>query len=634
MNTKILSTLALLFCAGQAFSQAIEIPLDARPALELLNQRKVNCPVLPAQNLPFFEDFSNQGPFPSCGKWVDRDVFVGDGYAVRAPSLGAATFDGLNENGRPYSPGLANTQTAPSDSLTSQPINLAGLPNVYLYYEYQRGGNGDRPEVADSFWVEGRTAAGTWTILNRHAGGGNDTAFVVGLSTLPASCLHGAFQLRFRNSATCNGNNDHWHLDYVYINTVPVTLHQPPLLPGGIFPDAAFARKPKLFLKNYTSMPLSHFKTNVLAQIDTVPTFTVINHNTGNSSDMERKNWNITDVGTGQRVYFADGGTRNGVLRPQVPYDDVFTIDPFGFSPLRSSFIQNYSGSTMSLRAQYSFRTNNNNTLEPRNDTAYQTATFADYYAYDDGEAESRVIVQALQNELAVEYTSLNADRVWGFMAHIPYSLGSITATDVINVHFYKDTLQTRVWSENGIIPFRLQAQATNMLNGWWTFQFNACDSNLLKVNAGQKFFIGMERVSGTNAVPVGLDRSNGGFRSKSWSKTNSTWSRFGNTLNGALMIRPLMRPFVPCVGLDEVFDEIAKVTISPNPSNGTFSVQGLEAGDQLQVSDILGRVVWSAYTNGEIQEIQLDSPQNGLYIFTQVRDGKIIGSGKVLVND
>ncbi len=73
-------------------------------------------------SLPFFEDFSYQGPYPSGEFWADNFVFVNRSFSVHPPSAGVATFDALNQSGELY-PTLSQNESV-GDFLTSKYINL------------------------------------------------------------------------------------------------------------------------------------------------------------------------------------------------------------------------------------------------------------------------------------------------------------------------------------------------------------------------------------------------------------------------------------------------------------------------------------------------------------------------------
>ena len=57
--------------------------------------------------LPFWDDFSSYTGQPSSEWWASsNDVWVNATLGLHPPTLGVATFDGLNSNGIPHNPTL------------------------------------------------------------------------------------------------------------------------------------------------------------------------------------------------------------------------------------------------------------------------------------------------------------------------------------------------------------------------------------------------------------------------------------------------------------------------------------------------------------------------------------------------
>ena len=111
--------------------------------------------------LPFIDDFSNQFMFPDPALWQDSDVFINADFPRNPPTIGVATFDGLNKFGNPYY--VAVSGNGGCDTLTSQPLNTEddGQGNTYnptsglfLSFFYEQKGWGDRPESGDYLYLE------------------------------------------------------------------------------------------------------------------------------------------------------------------------------------------------------------------------------------------------------------------------------------------------------------------------------------------------------------------------------------------------------------------------------------------------------------------------------------------------
>ena len=102
----------------------------AKPSKIAINgrtPRPSNDSLLHGLVLPFYDDFSYAGPYPNPSLWLDQYVFVNNTKGVAPPTIGVATFDGLNQFGYPYDSTVVssgNTIAPPhsSDTLTSTPF--------------------------------------------------------------------------------------------------------------------------------------------------------------------------------------------------------------------------------------------------------------------------------------------------------------------------------------------------------------------------------------------------------------------------------------------------------------------------------------------------------------------------------
>jgi hypothetical protein len=96
--------------------------------------------------LPGFEAFQ---------RWETGSARQTETFAINAPTIGAATLDGLNRFGEPYNFVEVNTPGW-CDTLTSLPIALNGYfpeSNVHLMFHYEAGGRGNAPDVGEDFLV-------------------------------------------------------------------------------------------------------------------------------------------------------------------------------------------------------------------------------------------------------------------------------------------------------------------------------------------------------------------------------------------------------------------------------------------------------------------------------------------------
>ena len=223
----------LLFSVSLGFTQVVESPLSTNPQLTLQYENgKLQNSFAQKSNttldLPFIDDFSkNHLPGASVVLWEDNFVFINATYPIVPPTIGVATFDGLDFNGYPYD--FENpTSYGEADVLTSCTINLSedadGNPyspsdSIYLSFYYQPQGLGDSPEPQDSLVLEFYVAETDSWIHQWSTPGEGQTSFrLVYIPIVDDIYFSPDFKFRFRNYATLSGNLDHWHIDVVWLD--------------------------------------------------------------------------------------------------------------------------------------------------------------------------------------------------------------------------------------------------------------------------------------------------------------------------------------------------------------------------------------------------------------------------------
>ena len=138
--------LSFVFSFTLLSAQEVVSNLISNPILsETKFIKDVNKSVL---GLPFFDDFSYDRSIASIDLWEKSSIFVNRSYPLNPPTIGVATFDGLDRSGlaRDFNP---SNITDPSDTLLSKEIDLSGSNSVYLMFYYQAKGMGDAPELQD-----------------------------------------------------------------------------------------------------------------------------------------------------------------------------------------------------------------------------------------------------------------------------------------------------------------------------------------------------------------------------------------------------------------------------------------------------------------------------------------------------
>ena len=209
-------------------------------------------------NLPFVEDFSTSNYYPNEKKWQDNAVFVNANFSVNAPTIGVATFDGLNHRGYPYND-QGKVRPVYCDNLTSQFIDLSSYSNsdsVYMSFFFQAKGLGENPENVDSLILQFKWKQDTidWQTVWSINGGADTIAnpsfneIMVWINDTGYNYFHDEFQFRFRNYGNPTGALDHWNVDYVIVDANRSKT-------ATYINDFALYQKPNYLTKTFTSMP-------------------------------------------------------------------------------------------------------------------------------------------------------------------------------------------------------------------------------------------------------------------------------------------------------------------------------------------------------------------------------------------
>ena len=85
--------------------------------------------------LPFIDDFSYSNSYPDNDLWISSNsIFINSSYAINPPTIGVATFDGLDFNRMAYSLAVTSSQSSDADTLLSREIDLSANNSVYFFF--------------------------------------------------------------------------------------------------------------------------------------------------------------------------------------------------------------------------------------------------------------------------------------------------------------------------------------------------------------------------------------------------------------------------------------------------------------------------------------------------------------------
>ena len=547
-------------------------------------------------SLPFIEDFSTSTLFPSTKLWMDKSVYINNDFAVGQPSVNVATFDGLDYRGNPYGSGRGYL-----DTLTSRSINLSGLirtDSVYLSFFIEPQGLGEKPNSSDSLILEfrnDRLYSDAWqTVWSTTSALYPVDTFTQISFFVDSAYLHDDFQFRFKNIGSKTGNLDNWHVDYIRMDRGR--------RPNESYFDFALTNNPPSLLTPYSSMPHKQFIISPGAHTNSNQILNLKNNNTGpNPLNFARS---VFEPAGARLDSFANslGNVAGGTIAK---------------ASVTSTVALTTAATADSLVFTSRYYVNSNNTADniSANDTLSIKTIFSNYYAYDDGTAESGYGVKNKSGAVALGYTLDAPDTLLGVSLFFNQS-----STDV---SFQKFNIV--VWSAigtngngTGETPlkkvFQSRPSYMNKRNGFYYLQFD----QPLFLPAGL-FYIGWEQTEIFN-LNVGIDENyfqNGTrINPNMYFKIDEVgiWER--TQLTGALMIRPIVGKWLtPPVGLAQE-PESTKLTVSvyPNPASSYIHIQ-LATDEQpyVELMDLTGKVLMAETISQN--QLHLPSLSEGMYL-------------------
>jgi hypothetical protein len=252
-------------------------------------------------------------------------------------------------------------------------------------------------------------------------------------------------------------------------------------------------------------------------------------------------------------------------------------------------------------------QTNEANPLTLSNDTISRITELADYYAYDDGSAESTVNLPALSTGpasfLAYRIDLNRPDQVRGIRLY-PAPMGASRAITV------------NVWDQD---PTTNLPTATPKASQTFTVPASLpAGQAFVDVNFAQPvavsgtFYVGYGQASLGFFILFGIDLNTAPPENYLLTNSNGAWTFTSTIPAGAPMIRPLMGSSIVTATASPGL--AATISIYPNPSAGLVRVEGRYA--RATVVDAVGRVVWTQATAQAGQaELDLQSLPPGIYI-------------------
>lgn len=613
MNKKALIYIILLNSLLTVSAQEVVTGLITNPVIRAewgkLDKKK-GLKSADTLELPFFDDFSRITVYPDQTKWQDNYVFINNTYSIKQKTLGMATFDALDNTGRLYE--TASAAVFEADHLTSVPIDLSYNPSdsIYLSFFYERGGLADPPETDDSLTLQFfAPLEGTWYPVWKALG---DTATGFRAAIIPVvqtKFLQKGFQFRFINYASLSantgdpsiiGNADEWNLDYVLLdknrNSADTIPH-----------DVAFTLPVRSILKTYESMPWKQFRQVFLSEMG--PWITIHYQNNDTIIRNVTRNFEIHDVFKNTLAYAFSAGATNIDPDEKVDYK----------ANLLYTFNSDNNDSALFLVKSY-LTTDFFDRKE--NDTIIYYQVFRNYFAFDDGTAESGYGINGLGSK--------NAMVAYRFSSVMPDTLRAVQISfNDSYANSNQRSFNLMVWADNNGVPGTVIYSQDNMtvnlgngINGFCTYVLN--DPQYINGD----FYVGWKQLSET-FLNAGFDLNTlHGGRQFYW--LNGDWNT--SQAKGTLMIRPIVGAPLKVTAVSKVYAGMNMIKIWPNPAEDYIYI---DAGDLIlnslpviKISDLQGRdLIKTSFTD----KLDISSLPQGIYILVLNINDKPVGYSRFI---
>ncbi|MFT5725071.1 MAG: hypothetical protein ACI9JN_002194 [Bacteroidia bacterium] len=568
-------------------------------------------------HLPFFDDFTITSIYPDSSRWQDNEVYVNRDFGVHPPSYGVATFDYLDLNGKPYA-SIERETLDYGDTLTSQHINLSvdaggtsyktGDTTFFLSFYYQAKGLGDFITVDDSLKLLFKDKDGHWNHMWGVKGEEGTDFIQVLVQVLEEKYFYDAFQFQFVNLTHRWGNNNHWHIDNVYLNRDRSKADLYAL-------DYAIQSKPTSMLKNFYSMPYDHFLADVTEAEDSFY-FYVANRQQAQLNTVVRY---VDKQGTNVlfSTLFDDNAANvpgSGYALRKVPaYNYTNLVDTaYPIVVTREYYARGKSVTNVPI-----FQANDNITVEQ---------VFDRHYAYDDGTAESGFGFNDLRTgdgRIVLEFDLKKADTLRAVDFMLTYNTQDVGRQRFV-FQIYKDIAFNGGTDD---LVFERAFVGQDIYDGIDNRGFFTIGLDTAIALEKGKFYIGWSQEKNYN-LTVGFDKNNGYIKSQGFNKhiyfnVGDGWLQNSNkNLVGAPMIRPIVGsedPWNVSVNKPKL-DRV--VHVYPNPTDGKLMID--EDVKSIRVMDIQGKNVQVRILDQ--RTIDLDDNPSGLYFITiETNDNRFI---------
>ena len=89
---------------------------------------------------------------------------------------------------------------------------------------------------------------------------------------------------------------------------------------------------------------------------------------------------------------------------------------------------------------------------------------------------------------------------------------------------------------------------------------------------------------------------------------------------------------YVSAVGIDENKAYSGNIKVAPNPSKGIFVFDNIEKGNQIEILDLQGKIIFNALSQGKSTVVNISDQPRGVYFYSVISLNGIISNGKIIL--
>lgn len=544
--------------------------------------------------------------------WQEDEAYVNGTFGKSPPSIGVATFDGMDRTGYPYDDVSPNNNGL-ADQLTSVPIGLNFPPgdSVYFSFFYQPVGNsGDSIDIQsiDSLRLEFYAPEEqVWYLVWSVPQVSVQPFKQVMIPIKDTKYLKDGFQMRFSNKATLAGSVDQWNVDYV-------RLGRNRAYTDTVLNDVAFVYPANSLLQTYSSVPFAKFQVAPTAYM--APSVDLLQRNLYTQDKFIT--WGYVSGIDGQAPTASFSGYGSNISNNAgITFNSTH---PVNSAP--NNYVYDISTSTDAAFLRTKFWTQATPDVCRYNDTTSVLQELSNYYSYDDGGAEWGYSLNQSGGKIAYRFDTQGDDSLHAVRMYFD----PIFAVDDPRDGSFLITVWSSLDPEQ--IIFQNVSFSTPEFRRWGPDHFveYALDSTIA---VSGTFYVGWVQTTSTQMnLGFDIDRVH---NDRMFFNVSGQWAQ--SSKPGSWMIRPVMEGGSdPFAGIAEPQAPVG-LLLFPNPATDAFALQLADGTQQAatELMDATGRLVqrWPKGT----ARFSISDVAPGVYVVRATdAAGRTLAQGRLMV--